>query len=86
VGLIFSSLWNGFLDLYKFSYIIFSNAIGPLIALYLVFTEESAIQNSETPIWLLVFGGVGISVGLWCMGKRVMETIGTDLTNITPTT
>lgn len=62
-----------------------SNAIGPLIALYLIFYEDSAIQNSETPLWLLCFGGIGISIGLWVMGRRVMETIGTGLTKITPT-
>ncbi|CAO1395460.1 unnamed protein product [Diamesa hyperborea] len=63
-----------------------SNAIGPLIALWLIYTEGSVMQQSETPLWILLFGGAGISVGLWLWGRRVIETVGTDLTKITPAT
>ncbi|CAD7080941.1 unnamed protein product [Hermetia illucens] len=63
-----------------------SNAIGPLIALYMVYKEGSVLQKSETPLPILVYGGVGISVGLWLWGRRVIETIGNDLTKITPST
>lgn len=61
-----------------------SNAIGPLIALWLVYQEGSVAQTSQTPIWLLVYGGVGISLGLWIWGRRVIKTMGEDLTKITP--
>jgi solute carrier family 20 (sodium-dependent phosphate transporter) len=63
-----------------------SNAIGPLIAIWMIYTEGSVLQKSETPILLLFYGSIGIVVGLWCFGKRVIETIGTDLTKITPAT
>lgn len=63
-----------------------SNAIGPLIALYMVYKEGSVLQKSETPISILIYGGIGISVGLWLWGRRVIETIGNDLTKITPST
>lgn len=61
-----------------------SNAIGPLIALYMIYTEGSVMQTTETPILILIYGGIGISVGLWLWGRRVIETIGNDLTKITP--
>ncbi|ODM92403.1 Sodium-dependent phosphate transporter 1-A [Orchesella cincta] len=61
-----------------------SNAIGPLIALYLVFDQGSVQQKAATPLWLLVYGGVGISLGLWIWGRRVIKTMGEDLTKITP--
>lgn len=64
----------------------FSNAIGPLIALWMIYTEGSVLQKSETPVLLLVFGGIGISLGLWLWGRRVIETVGNDLTKITPST
>lgn len=63
-----------------------SNAIGPLIAIWMIFVEGSVAQKSETPLWILVFGGIGISVGLWVWGRRVIETVGNDLTKITPST
>lgn len=63
-----------------------SNAIGPLIALWLIYTEGSVQQKSETPLYILLYGGCGISLGLWVWGRRVIETIGEDLTKITPST
>uniref|UniRef100_A0A8C7G8A3 Phosphate transporter n=1 Tax=Oncorhynchus kisutch TaxID=8019 RepID=A0A8C7G8A3_ONCKI len=61
-----------------------SNAIGPLVALWLVFESGSVVSNAPTPIWLLLYGGVGITAGLWVWGRRVIQTMGKDLTPITP--
>uniref|UniRef100_A0A672YV68 Phosphate transporter n=1 Tax=Sphaeramia orbicularis TaxID=375764 RepID=A0A672YV68_9TELE len=61
-----------------------SNAIGPLVALWLLYESGSVVSNSPTPIWLLLYGGVGICAGLWVWGRRVIQTMGKDLTPITP--
>ncbi|CAK8675795.1 unnamed protein product [Clavelina lepadiformis] len=61
-----------------------SNAIGPLIALWIVFQSGEVAQKAFTPWYLLVYGGVGISAGLWVLGRRVIQTIGSDLTRVTP--
>jgi len=61
-----------------------SNAIGPLIALWLVFWSGNVVQQAFTPWYLLVYGGMGITVGLWILGRRVIETVGKDLTKVTP--
>ncbi|KAM7354882.1 na[+]-dependent inorganic phosphate cotransporter type III [Cochliomyia hominivorax] len=63
-----------------------SNAIGPLIALYMIYCEGSVMQKAESPIYILIYGGIGISIGLWLWGRRVIETIGNDLTKITSST
>ena len=36
------------------------------------------------PAWVLLLGGIGIVVGLATYGYRVMNTIGQDITEITP--
>lgn len=63
-----------------------SNAIGPLIALWAVYTEGSARQEAETSLLILLYGGLGISTGLWVWGRRVIRTLGQDLARITPIT
>jgi len=60
-----------------------SNAIGPLIAIWLIYAEGSVLQKAETPLFILLFGGVGIVVGLWVWGRRVIKTVGEDLTKLT---
>ncbi|XP_053303550.1 sodium-dependent phosphate transporter 1-B [Pleuronectes platessa] len=61
-----------------------SNAIGPLVALWLVYQTSSVNTDLDTPIWILLYGGVGICAGLWVWGRRVIQTMGKDLTPITP--
>ena len=62
-----------------------ANAIGPLAAV--VNISQSGVVNpeSQVPSWLLLVGGVGIVIGLATMGYRVMATIGTKITELTPT-
>uniref|UniRef100_F6VIP8 Phosphate transporter n=1 Tax=Ciona intestinalis TaxID=7719 RepID=F6VIP8_CIOIN len=61
-----------------------SNAIGPLIALWIVFWSGEVVQKAFTPWYLLMYGGFGICIGLWLLGRRVIETIGSNLTKVTP--
>lgn len=62
-----------------------ANAIGPLSAI--VATVESLGQvaaQSAIAWWILPLGGIGIVVGLATLGHRVMATIGTGITELTP--
>ncbi|KAM4837061.1 sodium-dependent phosphate transporter 2 isoform 1-T6 [Thomomys bottae] len=61
-----------------------SNAIGPLVALWLIYKQGGVMQEAATPVWLLFYGGAGICTGLWVWGRRVIQTMGKDLTPITP--
>ncbi|XP_055871740.1 sodium-dependent phosphate transporter 1-B-like isoform X1 [Biomphalaria glabrata] len=61
-----------------------SNAIGPLIGVWMIYNEGSVAQKAPTPIWILIYGGAGISIGLWVLGRRVIKTMGEDLSKITP--
>jgi len=48
-----------------------SNAVGPLVGLFLVYKEGKVLTQSSTPEWILLYGGVGISIGLWILGKKL---------------
>ena len=63
-----------------------ANGIGPLAAVVsLVNSGGEVTQKASLPLWILVLGGVGIVVGLATMGYKVMSTIGTKITELTPT-
>jgi PiT family inorganic phosphate transporter len=62
-----------------------ANGIGPLAAVVsIVSSGGKVLQTAALPNWILILGGVGIVTGLATMGYRVMMTIGTRITALTP--
>ena len=62
-----------------------ANAVGPLAAIASVVGNGGEIAaKSALPEWILLLGGIGIVVGLVTYGARVMKTIGTKITELTP--
>ncbi len=62
-----------------------ANGIGPLAAVVSIVQSGGEVaQKAALPIWVLLLGGAGIVVGLATMGYRVMKTIGTKITELTP--
>lgn len=62
-----------------------ANAIGPLAAINGIIESGGMVgQKSATPSWILLLGGMGIVAGLAMYGYRVMKTIGTHITELTP--
>ena len=62
-----------------------ANAIGPLAVIYFLVKTGSIGAKVPVPIFLLLFGGVGIALGIGMAGRRVMTTIGTKITTVTNT-
>ena len=63
-----------------------SNAIGPMAAVYQVLSSDGQLKESvDVPTWLVLLGSIGIAIGVVTWGWRVMETIGSKITDITPT-
>jgi PiT family inorganic phosphate transporter len=62
-----------------------ANAIGPLAVIYMIVKTGSVGAKVPVPIFLLLFGGVGIACGIAMAGHRVMETMGTKITALSNT-
>ena len=62
-----------------------ANAIGPLAAVNSIVQSGGMFETeSALPMWILLLGGFGIVSGLAMWGYRVMETIGRNITELTP--
>lgn len=63
-----------------------ANAVGPLAAVVNIIASGFAELPHEVPVpfWVLALGGFGIVVGLATWGYKVIETIGRQITEITP--
>ena len=62
-----------------------ANAIGPLAAVVSVVTSGGEIASKASLAWwILPLGGIGIVIGLATLGARVIKTVGTAITHLTP--
>ena len=62
-----------------------ANAIGPLAAINSVIESGGMVgSKSAIPGWVLLLGGAGIVLGLATYGYKVIRTIGTHITELTP--
>ena len=62
-----------------------ANAIGPLAAVISIVNSGGELaQKSPLPIWVLLLGGGGIVIGLVTYGHKVIATVGTSITELTP--
>ncbi|MDD3516871.1 MAG: inorganic phosphate transporter [Chromatiales bacterium] len=62
-----------------------ANAVGPLAAVVSVVQSGGMVTSqSAMPMWVLLLGGGGIVLGLMTYGHRVIATVGTGITQLTP--
>lgn len=62
-----------------------ANAIGPLAAINGIIESGGVVAQSSTmPAWILLLGAGGIVAGLALYGHRVIRTIGTSITELSP--
>jgi PiT family inorganic phosphate transporter len=61
-----------------------ANAVGPLAAVFSIIGSGTVVQKVQVPIWILLIGGVGIVVGLATYGYKVIGTVGSKITEVTP--
>ena len=62
-----------------------ANAVGPVAAVVsTVNAGGNIMKDSPLPVWVLLVGALGIVAGLAMYGKRVMLTVGSRITDLTP--
>ncbi|MCF8024025.1 MAG: inorganic phosphate transporter [Desulfobacteraceae bacterium] len=62
-----------------------ANAIGPLALIYFLVKTGKAGTTVPVPFVLLLFGGLGIAVGIAMGGARVIRTVGERITTLSNT-
>ncbi|HHS93096.1 MAG TPA: inorganic phosphate transporter [Campylobacterales bacterium] len=59
-----------------------ANAVGPLAAIYDALAHTTISAKASIPLWVMIVGGVGISIGLALFGPRLIKTVGTEITEL----
>ncbi|KQQ38121.1 inorganic phosphate transporter [Rhizobium sp. Leaf306] len=61
-----------------------SNAIGPLAAIVAAAQRGGVSGSVGIPLWELVIGGLGISLGLLLYGPKLVRLVGAEITKLNP--
>jgi PiT family inorganic phosphate transporter len=61
-----------------------ANSVGPLAAVVHIIKTGTVEMQVGVPFWIMALGGGGIVLGLATYGYKVMHTVGTKITEITP--
>ncbi|MDD6055577.1 MAG: anion permease [Helicobacter sp.] len=60
-----------------------ANAIGPLAAINDALKEGFELgKKASVPFWIMLIGGIGISIGLALYGPKLIKTVGSEITEL----
>ena len=59
-----------------------ANAVGPLAAVNDALVNLSISKKAAIPLWVMITGGLGISIGLALFGPRLIKTVGSEITEL----
>lgn len=59
-----------------------ANAVGPLAAINDALLTAGIHTKASVPLWILLLGALGLSVGLALYGPRLIRTVGQEITEI----
>ncbi|EGK8036093.1 inorganic phosphate transporter [Campylobacter lari] len=63
-----------------------ANALGPFAAILDVLKNNAINPSSPVPFAVMLMFGIALVIGLWFLGKEVIQTVGSKLAEIKPTT
>ncbi|ERT01710.1 hypothetical protein HMPREF1624_00004 [Sporothrix schenckii ATCC 58251] len=63
-----------------------ANAIGPYATIFQIWNDGALPEKgkADVPIWILVFGGAALIIGLWTYGYNIMRNLGNRITLHSP--
>lgn len=61
-----------------------ANALGPFVAVLDVLRSGSIVEESTVPMAVMIAMGIALIAGLWFIGRFVIHTVGTGLTEMHP--
>ena len=61
-----------------------ANAVGPLAAILSSAQSGSLTTEVGVPVWVMLIGAVGISLGLFLFGPRIVRIVGEKITKMNP--
>ncbi len=61
-----------------------ANAVGPLAAIIGTLNDGPLVGETPIPVWELLIGGLGISMGLLLFGPKLINLVGKEITKLNP--
>lgn len=59
-----------------------ANAVGPLAAINDSIINAGISKKAEIPLWVMMIGAIGISLGLLLFGPKLIKTVGSEITEL----
>ncbi|HIP15137.1 MAG TPA: inorganic phosphate transporter, partial [Sulfurimonas autotrophica] len=59
-----------------------ANAVGPLAGIYDALTHAAVSTKAAIPLWVMIIGAIGISLGLALYGPKLIKTVGSEITEL----
>ncbi|MDG6777466.1 inorganic phosphate transporter [Thiomicrorhabdus sp. zzn3] len=59
-----------------------ANAVGPLAAINDAIQTHGVSTKAEIPLWVMLIGALGISLGLLLFGPKLIRTVGQEITEL----
>jgi sodium-dependent phosphate transporter len=61
-----------------------ANACGPLAGIWATYQAGEFVAETETPVWVLIIGAVGLVIGLATYGYNIIRALGVRMAAMTP--
>jgi PiT family inorganic phosphate transporter len=61
-----------------------ANAIGPMVSALNILRSGNVEFMGVVPIWIMLWGALGVAIGVSTYGYKVMQRVGNDITTLSP--